>query len=61
MGTKDVAVRWSDIGRSRDGKSLVLTTNWTRESLKAMPEYKYERRRRSSSLLKNRLGLKFLP
>jgi sporulation protein YlmC with PRC-barrel domain len=44
MGTKDVAVRWSDIGRSRDGRSLVLTTNWTRESLKAMPEYKYERR-----------------
>jgi sporulation protein YlmC with PRC-barrel domain len=44
MGTKDIAVRWSDIGRSRDGKSLVLTTNWTRESLKAMPEYKYERR-----------------
>jgi sporulation protein YlmC with PRC-barrel domain len=45
VGTKDVAVRWSDIGRSRDGKSLVLTTNWTRDSLKAMPEYKYERRR----------------
>lgn len=44
MGTKDIAVRWSDIGRSRDGKSLVLITNWTRESLKAMPEYKYERR-----------------
>ena len=44
MGTKDVAVRWSDIGRSRDGKSLELTTNWTKDSLKAMPEYKYERR-----------------
>ena len=44
MGTKDVAVRWSDIGRSRNGKSLVLTTNWTKDSLKAMPEYKYERR-----------------
>ena len=44
MATKDVAVRWSDIGRSRDGKSLVLTTNWTKESLTAMPEYKYERR-----------------
>ena len=44
VGTKDVAVRWSDMGRSRDGKSLVLTTNWTRDSLKAMPEYKYERR-----------------
>ncbi len=44
MATKDVAVRWSDIGRSRDGKSLVLTTNWTKDSLTAMPEYKYERR-----------------
>ena len=44
VGTKDVAVRWSDIGRSRDGKSLVLITNWTKDSLKAMPEYKYERR-----------------
>ena len=44
MATKDVAVRWSDIGRSRDGKSLVLITNWTKESLTAMPEYKYERR-----------------
>ena len=44
VGTKDVAVNWSDIGRSRDGKSLVLITNWTKDSLKAMPEYKYERR-----------------
>jgi sporulation protein YlmC with PRC-barrel domain len=44
IGTKDVAVQWSDIGHSRDGKSLVLTTNWTKDSLKAMPEYKYERR-----------------
>jgi len=44
VGTKDVAVRWSDIGRSRDGKSLVLTTNWTRDSLMTMPEYKHERR-----------------
>jgi sporulation protein YlmC with PRC-barrel domain len=44
IGTKDVAVRWSDIGRSRDGTSLVLITNWTRDSLKAMPEYEYGRR-----------------
>jgi hypothetical protein len=44
MGAKDVAVKWSDIKRSRDGKSLVLTTNWTKDSLKAMPNYKYERR-----------------
>jgi hypothetical protein len=44
MGTKDVAVQWGDIGHSRDGESLVLTANWTKDSLKAMPEYKYERR-----------------
>jgi sporulation protein YlmC with PRC-barrel domain len=44
IGTKDVAVQWGDIVHSRDGKSLVLTTNWTKDSLKAMPEYKYERR-----------------
>ena len=44
MGAKDVAVKWSDIKYSRDGKSLVLTTNWTKGSLKAMPDYKYERR-----------------
>jgi hypothetical protein len=35
---------WSDIKHSRDGKSLVLTTKWTKDSLKAMPDYKYERR-----------------
>jgi hypothetical protein len=26
---------WSDIKHSRDGKSLVLTTTWTKDSLKA--------------------------
>ena len=44
MGTKDVAVKWSDIKYGHDGKSLMLTTNWTKDSLKAMPDYKYERR-----------------
>jgi len=44
MGTKNVAVKWGDIKHSRDGKSLVLTTNWTKDSLKAMPDYKDERR-----------------
>ena len=33
---------------SRDGKSLVITTNWTKDSLKAMPDYKYERRQPAS-------------
>ncbi|MCW5737946.1 MAG: PRC-barrel domain-containing protein [Enhydrobacter sp.] len=44
MGTKNVAVDWSDIDFGRDGKSVVLKTTWTKDSLKAMPDYKYERR-----------------
>jgi len=44
MGTRYVAVPWQDIKSSRDGNSLRLTSSWTKESLKAMPEYKYERR-----------------
>ena len=45
MGAKDVVVNWSDIRFSRDDKSVVLTTTWTKEiSLKEMPDYKYERR-----------------
>jgi sporulation protein YlmC with PRC-barrel domain len=44
MGAKDIAVNWSDIRFSRDDKSLILTTTWTKDSLKEMPDYKYERR-----------------
>lgn len=44
VGNKHVAVKWSDIQFGRDGNSLMLTTNWTKNSLKAMPEHKYERR-----------------
>lgn len=44
VGTKNVAVPWSDIKFSRDNNSVVLKTNWTKDSLKAMPDYKYERR-----------------
>jgi sporulation protein YlmC with PRC-barrel domain len=44
VGKKDVAVKWSDFQVGRDGDSVVLTTNWTKDSLKAMPEYKHERR-----------------
>jgi sporulation protein YlmC with PRC-barrel domain len=49
VGSKDVAVKWNELKFSRDGESLVITTNWTKESLKAMPDYKYERRQRASS------------
>jgi sporulation protein YlmC with PRC-barrel domain len=44
VGTKNVAVKWSDIKYGRDDKSVLLTTNWTKDALKAMPDYKYERR-----------------
>jgi sporulation protein YlmC with PRC-barrel domain len=45
VGSKDVAVKWSDIKQSRDGKSVMLTTSLSKDDLKAMPDYKYERRR----------------
>ena len=49
VGTKNVAVKWSDFKLGRDDKSLMLTTNWTKDSLKAMPDYKYERRQPARS------------
>jgi sporulation protein YlmC with PRC-barrel domain len=44
VGAKDVAVKWSDLKFSREDKSIVVMTGWTKDSLKAMPDYKYERR-----------------
>jgi sporulation protein YlmC with PRC-barrel domain len=44
VGSKNVAVKWSDIKFTRDGKSLVLLTDWTKDSLKAMPDYTNELR-----------------
>ena len=43
VGAKNVAVKWSDLKLSRDDKAIVVTTDWTKDSLKAMPDYKYER------------------
>ncbi len=42
--SKDVAVKWSDLHYGHDGKSVRVTTDMTKDSLKAMPDYKYERR-----------------
>lgn len=44
VGSKDVAVKWSDLKQGRDGKSVVLTTSMSKDDLKALPDYKYERR-----------------
>jgi sporulation protein YlmC with PRC-barrel domain len=49
VANKHVAVKWSDLKVGRDGKSLMLTTSWTKDSLKAMPDYKYERRQPARS------------
>jgi len=45
VGAKDVAIKWTDLKQSRDGKSLVLTTSLSKEDLKALPDYADERRR----------------
>jgi sporulation protein YlmC with PRC-barrel domain len=44
VGAKDVAIKWSDLKQSRDGKSLVLMTSLSKDELKAMPDYTAERR-----------------
>jgi sporulation protein YlmC with PRC-barrel domain len=53
VGSKDVAVKWSDIKQSRDGKSVVLTTSLNKDELKSMPDYKYERRQPSQAAAPN--------
>jgi sporulation protein YlmC with PRC-barrel domain len=42
MGSKHVAVKWSELQAKRDGNSLMVMSNWTKDSLKSMPEYKHE-------------------
>ena len=48
VGAKDVAVKWEDIKFGKDGKSLALTTDLTKDALKAMPDYKSERQKTAS-------------
>jgi sporulation protein YlmC with PRC-barrel domain len=43
LGAKNVAVPWSELTFARDGNDLVLMTNWTKDSLKTMPEYEPQR------------------
>jgi sporulation protein YlmC with PRC-barrel domain len=45
VGAKDVAVKWDDVKFGKDGKSLSLTTSLTKDALKEMPDYKYERQK----------------
>jgi sporulation protein YlmC with PRC-barrel domain len=46
VGSKDVAVKWSDLMIAQDDTSMVLTTSLTKEALMALPDYtKTERRK----------------
>ena len=49
VGSKDVAVKWSDLKQGRDGKSLALTTSLSKDDLKALPDYKNERQQPSQA------------
>lgn len=40
MGEREVAVKWSDLKVSADGETI--TSNMTKDSLKALPEYTYK-------------------
>ncbi len=41
IGDKYVSVPFSDLKITRDGSSLKITTNGTKESLKALPAYEF--------------------
>ncbi len=46
VGSRDVAVKWSDITVGQDDTSVVLTTSLTKDALMALPDYtKAERRK----------------
>ena len=44
MGARHVLVAWSDLQLQRENDTLLMTMKATREQLKAMPEYTFERR-----------------
>ena len=48
VGSKDVAVKWSDISFGQEGTSVVLTTSLTKDALMALPDYTKTERRKSA-------------
>ena len=49
MGDKNVALNWKDLHTRRDGNTLVLTSNFTKDQLKSMPTYDYGRQQAERS------------
>jgi hypothetical protein len=46
VGSKAVAVKWSDLKYGRDGDSLVITTSLSKDDLKGMPDFTVSERRK---------------
>ena len=46
VGSKDVAVKWSDIMMNQEDNSLVLTTSLSKDALMALPDYTKTDRRK---------------
>ena len=46
VGSKAVAVKWSDITYGKDGDSLKLSTNLSKEALTGMPDFTVTERRK---------------
>lgn len=48
VGSKDVAVKWSDITIGQEDTSVVLTTSLSKDALMALPDYTKTERRKSA-------------
>jgi len=46
VGSKDVAVKWSDLTFGQEDSSVVLTTSLTKDALMALPDYTKSERRK---------------
>ena len=46
VGSKDVAVKWSDITIGQEDNSVILTTSLTKDALMALPDYTKTDRRK---------------
>jgi sporulation protein YlmC with PRC-barrel domain len=46
VGSKDVAVKWSDLTFGQDDTSVVVTTSLTKDALTALPDYTKSERRK---------------
>jgi sporulation protein YlmC with PRC-barrel domain len=48
VGSKDVAVKWSDLTFGQDDTSVMVTTSLTKDALTALPDYTRTGRRKTA-------------